>query len=41
MEPMASIVLVVLVLGTPLTLLDIIGMVCIIATVLLLSVQKK
>jgi drug/metabolite transporter (DMT)-like permease len=41
MEPMASIVLVVLVLGTPLTLLDVIGMVCIIATVLLLSVQKK
>ena len=40
-EPLSSILLVVLVLGTPLTVLDIVGMSCIIATVLLLSIQKK
>ena len=40
-EPLSSIVLTVLVLGTPLKFLDLVGMSCIIITVLLLSIQKK
>lgn len=40
-EPLASIVAVVLMLGTKLTLMDYIGMGCIIFTVLLLSLPKK
>ena len=40
-EPLSSILLVVLVLGTPLTILDLVGMSCIIVTVLLLSIKKK
>ena len=40
-EPLASIIAVVVWLKTPLTLMDLIGMACIIITVILLSIPKK
>lgn len=40
-EPLASIIAVVLWLKTPLTAVDLIGMACIIITVILLSIPKK
>ena len=40
-EPLASIIAVVLWLHTPLTLEDLVGMACIIMTVVLLSLPKK
>ena len=40
-EPLASIIAVVLWLKTPLTAIDLIGMACIIITVILLSIPKK